>query len=138
MAYRSGTYGAFHAAGTSDPTGSDMKYYNLLKAWHVRDEKDFSFVDSHEKAAAVRDSSKRETLRTALAERLRNSKNMILILGQTTRFDTDWVPWEISYAVDTCEIPIVAGYPGYNYILYPDNQHCSRPLPNCSAPELAS
>src|SRR4051812_34591363 len=101
MAYRNGTYVAFHAAGTSDPTASDIKYYNLLKAWHVREECDFSFVNSHEKTDAVRDSSRRETLRQRLAERLRNSKNMILILGQTTRFDLDWVPFEIEYAIDS-------------------------------------
>src|SRR5258706_15113466 len=105
MAYRSGTYVAFHAAGTSDPTDSDIKYYNLLKAWHKDDDNDFYFVNSHDKAAAVRDGSKRETHRRGLSERLRNSKNMVLILGKTTRFDTDWVPFESSYAVDTCEIP---------------------------------
>ena len=30
-----------------------------------------------------------------LPERLRNSRNMVLIVGETTRFDTDWVPFEI-------------------------------------------
>jgi hypothetical protein len=119
MAYRNGTYVAFHAAGTSDPTASDMKYFNLLKAWHVRDESDFTFVDSHQKTYAVRDSSRRDTLRARLAERLRNSKNMVLVLGETTRFDTDWVPFEIEYAIETCEIPIIAAYPGYNTITYP-------------------
>ena len=119
MAYRNGTYVAFHAAGTSDPTASDMKYYNLLRAWRVREDGDFSFINSHDKTAAVRDSSKRATLRRALVERLQNSKNMVLILGATTRFDTDWVPFEISYAVDSCQIPIIAAYPGYDYIQVP-------------------
>jgi hypothetical protein len=119
MAYRNGTYVAFHAAGSSDPTASDMKYYNLLRAWRVREEGDFAFVNSHEKTAAVRDSSKRETLRRVLVDRLSNSKNMILVLGATTRFDTDWVPFEISYAVDHCEIPIIAAYPGFHYIQAP-------------------
>lgn len=119
MAYRSGTYVAFHAAGRSDPTASDMKYYNLMRAWTELKDTEFSFVNSHEKAAAVRESSSRERLRNVLAERLRNSRNMVLILGETTRFDTDWVPFEVSYAVDTCEIPIIAAYPGYEYILDP-------------------
>ena len=120
MAYRNGTYVAFHAAGTSDPTASDIKYYNLLKAWHVREEQDFQFVNSHDKTAAVRDSSLSATLRQRLAERLRSSKNMILVLGETTRFDTDWVPFEIQYAVDTCKIPIIAAYPGYKNIRNPE------------------
>lgn len=120
MAYRNGTYVAFHAAGTADPTASDIKYYNLLRAWRVREECDFSFINSHEKTAAVRDTSKRETLRRVLVERLCNSKNMILILGHATRFDDDWVPFEIAYAVDKCKIPIIAAYPGYVAIKFPN------------------
>lgn len=119
MAYRNGTYVAFHAAGTSDPSASDQKYYQLLRAWRVREDQDFSFVNSHEKTAAVRDSSKRETLRRALVERLCNSRNMILVLGATTRFDTDWVPFEVAYALDDCQIPIIAAYPGFDYIQAP-------------------
>jgi hypothetical protein len=118
MAYRNGTYVAFHANGTSDPTESDIKYYNTLKMWKVRDEADFKFVNSHEKRA-VRDSSTKEALKRALMERMKNSKHLLLIVGQTTRFDTDWVPFEISYAVDNCEIPIIVAYPGYDRIMDP-------------------
>lgn len=119
MAYRNGTYIAFHAAGTSDPTESDRKYYELLKAWKVREESDFYFVNSHEKTGAVRDTSKKSTLEASLKTRLGYSKNMILIIGDTTRYDTDWVPLEIEHAIDNCAIPIIAAYPGYNYILEP-------------------
>jgi hypothetical protein len=119
MAYRNGTYIAFHAQGTADPTESDMKYYNLLKAWNEHEDHPLYFVNSHEKTESVRDSSKRETLRDVLVTRLRNSKNMVLIIGQTTRFDTDWIPFEISYAIDECEIPIIAAYPNFDYIMSP-------------------
>lgn len=119
MAYRNGTYVAFHANGTAEPTESDMKYYQLLRAWNIRTEGEFEFVNSHEKTAAVRDTSSRETLRLRLAERLRNSKNMLLIIGDTTRRDTDWVPFEIEYAIDTCKIPVIAAYPKYTWILSP-------------------
>lgn len=119
MAYRNGTYIAFHAGGTTDPTASDIKYYRLLKAWHEHDDVEFRFVNSHEKASAVRDTSKKETLRRSLQLRLNNSRNMVLIVGETTRQDTDWVPFEIEYAVDTCRIPIIAAYPGYEVITAP-------------------
>ena len=116
MAYRSGTYVAFHAAGTPNPIESDMKYYRMLTAWHEHDGIEFRMVNSHEKAAAVRDGSSKARLKDVLAERLRNSKNMVLILTPTTRLDTDWIPFEIEYAVDSCEIPIIAAYPAYDYI----------------------
>jgi MTH538 TIR-like domain (DUF1863) len=110
MAYRNGTYVAFHAAGTNQPGKSDIDYYNLMKAWTAKTDDDFTMINSHEKASAVRDASLRATLRNSLLERLRNSKNMVLIIGETTRLDTDWVPFEIEQAVDSYEIPIIAAY----------------------------
>jgi hypothetical protein len=110
MAYRNGTYIAFHANGNNIPGGkSDIDYYNLMRAWAERD-KAFALVNSHEKTGQVRDTSSKETLRRVLLERLRNSKNMVLILGDTTKFDTDWVPFEISKAVDEYDIPVIAAY----------------------------
>lgn len=95
MVYRTGTYVGFHANGTKEPTESDIRYYNLLKAWAVRKDNDFEFTDSHEKTAAIQDRASRETTMNRLKTRLLRSKNMILIVGETTREDTDWVPFEI-------------------------------------------
>lgn len=110
MAYRNGTYVAFHANGTNLPGKSDIDYYNLMKAWTAKTDDDFTMINSHDKACAVRDNSKRATLRSSLLERLRNSRNMVLVIGETTRFDTDWVPFEIEKAVDVYAIPIIAAY----------------------------
>lgn len=114
MAYRNGTYIAFHANGTNIPGQSDMKYYQLMRAWSARPDDDFTLINSHEKVAAVRDSSTAITLRRSLHARLANSKNLVLILGKTTRFDTDWVPFEIEQAVDRYQIPIIAAYVDYS------------------------
>ena len=113
MAYRSGTYVAFHAKGTADPTASDMKYFQLMKAWNEVAGVDFTFIDSHDKVAAVQDSSKRETLRRSLATRLQNSKNFVLITSADTKKDTDWVPFEIEYAIDECALPMILTYTDY-------------------------
>lgn len=119
MAYRNGTYVAFHADGTSDPTESDMKYYRLVEAWKDNENLEISFVNSHDKSNAVRDSSKKTTLENSIMERLRNSKNMLLIIGDTTKNDIDWIPFEISKAVDLYNLPIIVAYTGYRYI-FPD------------------
>ena len=110
MSYRNGTYVAFHAAGTNQPGKSDIDYYNLMKAWTEKTDDDFTMINSHAKASAVRSTSLHATLRNSLLERLRNSKNMVLVIGETTRFDTDWVPFEIEKAVDVYEIPIIVAY----------------------------
>lgn len=119
MAYRSGTYVAFHAEGNSDQSATDIKYYRTLQMWHEHEKIDFRFVNSHEKASAVRDSSKKDTLRQSLMQRLRNSRNMLLIVGENTRFDTDWVPFEIAQAIDWYELPIIVAYPAFPYITKP-------------------
>ena len=119
MAYRNGTYVAFHAEGTNVPTDSDIKYFNMMKAWAAKSDDEFTMVNSHEKTAAVRDSSKKATLKASLQERLRNSKNMVLIIGETTKLDRDWVPFEIKTAVDTYKIPIIAAYTEYKNIMDP-------------------
>jgi len=119
MAYRNGTYVAFHAGGTTDPTASDIKYYNMMKMWSANRNTDFTLINSHEKTMAVRDSSARETLRRSLVTRLNNSKHMVLVLTAMTKNDTDWVPFEIAHAVDMCQMPIIAVYPDYDSILAP-------------------
>jgi hypothetical protein len=119
MAYRNGTYVAFHAAGTTDPTKSDIKYYNMLKGWAAHKHIDFTFVNSHEKTSAVRDTSSHSTLLRRLRERLNNSKQFLLFVTEITKQDTDCVPYEIEYAVDSCDLPVIAAYPGYDYITAP-------------------
>ena len=110
MAYRNGTYIAFAADGQTDPTKSDIKYYNIIKGWHSMDSKEFKFINSHDKVSAVRDTSKKETIQRSLRERLNNSKRMLLLIGETTRFDTDFVPYEINYAIDNSKLPIICCY----------------------------
>ena len=122
MAYRNGTYVAFHANGTNIPGKSDIDYYNLMKAWTAKTDDEFTMNNSHDKASAVRDSSLKSTLRASLLERLRNSKNMVLIIGETTLLDDDWVPFEIGNAIDTYKIPIIAAYTA-----------CAKPIRNPSA-----
>ncbi|MBU0801355.1 MAG: TIR domain-containing protein [Alphaproteobacteria bacterium] len=120
MAYRNGTYIAFHAEGSTDPTASDIKYYRMMMAWRARDGSGFPFYNSHEKVPPVRSTSVQETIKRSLRLRLDNSKNMVLIIGQRTKFDTDFVPYEIGYAVDTCQIPIIAAYPGLGAVRAPN------------------
>jgi hypothetical protein len=123
MAYRSGTYVAFHAGGTTDPTKSDIKYYNTMKMWDASKHIDFNLCNSHEKTGAVRDSSQKDTLRRSLVTRLKNSKQFLLILTKTTKNDTDWVSFEIAYAIDNCELPLILAYPDFNSIMAPAALH---------------
>ena len=41
---RTGTYVAFDGQGSTDPTESDIHYFNLLKAWNKSGSIDFRFT----------------------------------------------------------------------------------------------
>ncbi len=120
MAYRNGTYVAFDGNGTTDPTKGDLKYYGLLKSWNNSIKYDLTFSDSHQKTYQVRDSSSDVTLKSRLLERMRSSKNMLIIISDDTNWDRGLLNYEIEKAVDYYEIPLIVTYTGgYNSILNP-------------------
>ena len=113
MAYRSGTYVAFDGLGESDPSKSDFKYYSTIKMWDSHNSIDFSITNSHEKASSVRDSSKLATLKSSIQQRLRNSKNIVIILSDDTRKTGSILSYEIELAVDNYDLPLIIAYTGY-------------------------
>ena len=116
MSYRNGTYVAFNGCGTTDPTESDIKYFNLLKAWKENDNFDFTFSNSHEKTSQVSDESSLETLKRRLQERFRNSKNMLLIITENSSNNRGLLNWEIEQAVTVYKLPIIVAYTNYERI----------------------
>ena len=119
MANRTGTYFAFDGLGETDPTKSDFKYYATVQAWDAASSIEFKFVNSHEKASAVRDSSKLETLKASIRQRLAASKNMVVIISSDTRKSGSLLSWEIEMAVDKYDLPLIVAYPSYKSILDP-------------------
>lgn len=124
MVYRNGTYVAFDGQATTNPTKSDMKYYGLLQKWNTNNNSGMIFSDSHKKTYQVRDTSSRLTLENRLMDRLRNSKNFLLILSDETNWDRGMLNFEIEKAVDKFQLPIIVAYTGYRSILNP-SQHSS-------------
>lgn len=120
MSYRNGTYVAFDGNGTTDPSKGDLKYYGLLRLWNNSNNFQLNFSDSHLKTYQVKDQSSIITLKSRLLTRMRNSKNMLLIISKDTNFDRGMLNFEIEKAVDYYKIPIIVAYTGYNYILNPE------------------
>lgn len=110
MAYRNGTYVAFDGNDTTDPTKSDMKYYGLLQSWNSSKDVEFNFSDSHKKTYQVKDSSNMNTLKSRLMDRMRNSKNMLIIISDDTNWDRGLLNYEIEQAVDYYKLPLIIVY----------------------------
>lgn len=119
MPYRNGNYVAFYVAEPFSISAlgahatKDFCYYNLLRSWKGADAS-FPFNDSHDKTYSVRDGSDWETtLKPRLRERLRSSKNIVLILSSET-VSSRALREEIDYGINDQGLPVVVLYPGYD------------------------
>lgn len=70
MGYRNKTYVAF--------ASEDISKYRLMEAWKANEHIDFDFYDAHDLYIS-RDTSKPETIKRNLRERLKNAKQVILL-----------------------------------------------------------
>ena len=98
MSYQNKTFVSFDG-------DSDMAYYRLMQAWKQNDNINFNFYNAHN-INTSRDSSQEESIKAQLAERMRNSKVFILLVGERTRYLTKFVAWEIERAISR-NLPII-------------------------------
>ena len=99
MAYRNKTYVCFDG-------DKDIQYYYLLKAWKASDHVDFNFYDAHDLNLA-RDSSQESSIKQQLSVRLQSAKLMVVLIGESTKYLTKFVKWEMEQAI-RLDIPIIA------------------------------
>jgi MTH538 TIR-like domain (DUF1863) len=101
MAYRNKTYVAF--------ASEDIKSYYLMLAWKANQNIDFDFFDAHDINTAL-DTSKPETIKARLRERLRNTKQAVLLASEKAKqkaADKDsFLTYEIAVLLEF-KIPIV-------------------------------
>lgn len=70
MSYRNKTYVAF--------ASENIHLYRLMEAWRENEKIDFTFFDAHDLFVS-RDTSKPETIKRNLRERMKNAKQMVII-----------------------------------------------------------
>jgi hypothetical protein len=97
--YTNKTYVAFDA-------DSDIRYYRLMQAWKKNNNTSFNFYDAHDLNNLMAYSTE-DTIKGKLAERLRNSKVFVLLVGGATKNLYKFVRWEIEQAINR-KIPVIA------------------------------
>lgn len=70
MSYRNKTYVAF--------ASEDIHLYRMMEAWRDNNKVDFTFFDAHDLYIS-RDTSKPETIKRNLRERMKNAKQVVLL-----------------------------------------------------------
>lgn len=97
MSYRNKTYVIFN--------GDDIRYYRLMQAWKENDNIEFDFNDAHD-IGGIRDDSEEITVKKHLKERFSNSKQVIVLVGENTKYKYKYVRWEIE-VTQNLDLPIV-------------------------------
>ncbi len=76
MAYRNKTFVSF--------ASEDITSYRLMTAWKANQHIDFDFLDAHDINTA-RDTSDVATIERRLSERLANTKQVVMLIGDVTK-----------------------------------------------------
>lgn len=101
MSYRNKTYVAF--------ASEDITFYYLMEAWRDNRHIDFNFYDAHDLYRA-RDTSKPETIKRNLRERMKNAKQIVLLGSADGRRKggdgTSFLAHEVAVAMEF-ELPVV-------------------------------
>jgi hypothetical protein len=122
MAYRNKTYICFDA-------DTDMRYYNLMCAWKENEKIAFNFHNAHE-LNNLRPTSSEDTIKRKLRERLQDTKVMVVLVGEDTKYLYKFVRWEIEYAIEN-DIPIIVA--NLNKLREMDSDLCPPILKNALA-----
>jgi hypothetical protein len=97
MAYRNKTYICFDA-------DEDMAYYRTLEMWCANENIDFDFYNAHDIAPIC--VFNEANIKRHLRERMKNSKLMLVLIGEKTKNLYKYVRWEMELALEM-DIPIV-------------------------------
>lgn len=99
MSYRNKTYVIFDG-------DNDIWAYRFMRGWKANENIDFNFHDAHD-LKALTDRANEETVKRRLRERFSNAKQVIVLVGDSTKNLYRFVRWEIQVALNL-DIPIIA------------------------------
>ena len=106
MAHTDKTYVVFD--GTED-----IRYYNLMKAWRENKHIDFHFYDAHD-LDPILWAQNEQYIKSKLRERMNIAKQVLVLIGQKTKYHTKYIQWEIDLAEEKGIPIIVVNLDGYN------------------------
>ena len=98
MGYRNKTYVIFDG-------DKDMWAYAYMLGWKSNENMSFNFHNAHDLKPLTNRASE-DTVRARLRERFSNAKQVVVLVGESTKVLYRFVRWEIETAVDL-DLPIV-------------------------------
>tara|TARA_R110002096_G_scaffold393541_1_gene588565 strand:+ start:676 stop:1188 length:513 start_codon:yes stop_codon:yes gene_type:complete len=99
MAYRNKTYVIFDG-------DNDMWAYARMKGWKALKNIDFNFIDAHDLKPLTQQAKSEAYIKGRLLERIKNAKQVIVLVGEKTKNLYRFVRWEIEQS-QNLDLPIV-------------------------------
>jgi hypothetical protein len=99
MAYRDHTYVIFDG-------DNDQWAYRFMRGWKVNEKVDFDFYDAHDLTPMTARAENEQYVKSQLRERMKQAKQVIVIVGDNTKYLRKFVPWEIDLAIEQ-DLPFV-------------------------------
>lgn len=99
MSHRNKTYVIFDG-------DNDMWAYAYMKGWKNNENIDFNFYDAHDIKPLTDKASNETYIKKRLRERMENTKQVIVLVGESTKYLYKYVRWEIELAIEL-DLPIV-------------------------------
>jgi hypothetical protein len=84
----------------------DLWAYGYMKGWKENERVDFDFVDAHDLEPLTARAENEGYIKQRLRERLRKSKQVIVLVGESTKDLYKFVRWEIQLALELAS-PII-------------------------------
>ena len=92
MAYRDAIYVIFDG-------DKDKWAYAYMLGWKTNDRVAFDFRDAHDLTAMKSRAQDGVYVKSRLRERMNNTKQIVVIVGESTKDLRNFVPWEINLAI---------------------------------------
>ena len=99
MSYRNKTYVIFDG-------DNDMWAYARMKGWKSLKNIDFNFYDAHDIMPLTKQAKSEDYIKSKLTTRMSSAKQVIVLVGQSTKNLYKFVRWEIDRAIKD-DLPIV-------------------------------
>ena len=94
-------------------------YVLLLESWMENQGFSLKARDNFASPASLSFNSPKKIISHNIVSQLKSSKQCVLILTKNTKKLTGIIPFELTYAIDECKLPLIIMYPDYESITSP-------------------
>ena len=118
MPFRNGTY-VITDIDSPKSVSSGVPQLVSLNSWLEFQGFKLKHRNSFENKASLAFNSTKKKLAHNIVAQLKSSKQCVLILSKNTKKSKNVIPFEITYAIDECQLPLIIMYPDFESVTSP-------------------